>query len=63
MSGDNCEQHPKNKEWWEGKEHPPTETDNPLCKEDLGRSRQKRRYQCPDCAGEWQSWTCNTTNE
>jgi hypothetical protein len=62
-SGDNREQHPENEDWWEGKEYPPTETDNPLCKEDLGRSHQMRRYQRQDCAGEWQSWTCNTTDE
>jgi hypothetical protein len=23
----------------------------------------QRRHQCPDCAREWQSWTCNTTDE
>jgi hypothetical protein len=64
QTGDgNQQQTPDNKDWWAGKELPPTANDQHLREEDLRRSRQKRSHQCPDCAGERQSWTCNTTDE
>jgi hypothetical protein len=49
------QQTPNDKEWWMGKDLPPTVTLHHLQQEDIGRHRQEQRNQRPDCAREWQS--------
>jgi hypothetical protein len=56
-------QNPDDKEWWMGKELPPTAIEHHLQYEDMGRCRQERRNKCPDCAREQQSRTYNTDDE